>query len=136
MNLDRDELLAMLPPEVRREVKRQLGEGAPKKKGRHKYGAKAVTVDGVRYPSRREARYHETLKHLHAAGQIRWWMEQPRLLIEGGFYYPDFLVLTAPLCPSCAEALRVVDTKGVQTKTYRQKKRQVKERYGIEILEA
>ncbi|MFO8012619.1 MAG: DUF1064 domain-containing protein [Phycisphaerae bacterium] len=134
MTIDADELLRRLSPSARAEVRRQLGDQATPK--RNKYGAEAITVDGVRYPSRREATFHASCRLLHEAGEIPWWCEQPRFLLPGpAYYYPDFLVLTAPLCTECAGKLRVIDTKGVATKAYRLKKRQVRDLYGIEIVE-
>lgn len=124
-----------LPPHIQELAKRQLADEEPPKKP-HKFGAKPKSVDGQRYDSTAEARYHNHLKFLHAGGEIALWMEQPRMMLAGGVWYrPDFLVLTEHLCASCAPLLRVVDIKGVRTKEYRMKVKQVEQTYGIDIVE-
>ena len=113
--------------------------GDPKAAGQprpNKFSAEPVVIDGKRYDSRREAAFHNSLKLLHKAGDIVWWMEQPRLLLPGPtWYFPDFIVLVGPLCEACAGLLRIIDTKGFKTPMYRLKKRQVREIYSIEIVE-
>ena len=130
-----DELLKMLKgasPAVRADVRRQLGRDTAPKPTRHKYSARAVTVDGVRYPSKREAEYHAMLRQMHAAGQTPWWCEQGRFLLPGPTHYlADFVVLREPLCDACQEKLVVVDTKGVKTAVYRLKRRQMRDVYGV-----
>ena len=67
---------------------------APKRK-RHKYGAKAVTVDGNYFPSKLEARRYGVLRMLERSGQIRALKLQPRFPLEVngvmvGEYRADF----------------------------------------------
>lgn len=43
----------------------------------HKYGAKPTTVDGIKFPSRKEARRYQELRLLERAGEITHLERQP-----------------------------------------------------------
>ena len=104
-------------------------------KRRHKYGAQATVVDGIRFPSKREADRYSAIKLAHATGakgphgRITLFCRQPRFVLEGGEYVADFLVAYED------GSIEVLDAKGFATPVYRQKKRQMLERYGIEVVE-
>jgi len=133
MNIDADELLRRLPPPLAEKVRAQLGQAAPRPKRRSKYGNQPVYVDGRRFDSKAEARRYEELLRLHAAGEVLWFCLQPVFRLSAGIEYrPDFIV--------CRKdgAVVVEDVKGgkaTKTKEYRLKKRLMRDRYGIEVVE-
>lgn len=50
----------------------------------NKYSNCPVTVDGEHYDSKREMLYHQDLKNLQRAGEIRNLKRQPKYLLEVG----------------------------------------------------
>lgn len=106
--------------------------GSPRKP--HKYGAVATTVDGIRFPSKKEANRYRELKILEKAGQIFHLTLQPKFSIDiNGVhicnYFADFQYLDA-------DAKKIVeDVKGVKTPVYKLKKKLVKAIHGIDIVE-
>jgi hypothetical protein len=129
----RDELRRVVPPAVMERITAELdgpGGAAPK---RSKYGNVRTPALGQIWDSAKEARYAVMLDLGHRAGLVKWWCFKPRFILEGTTYEPDFIVLWAD-----ARGLQIVDVKGGQatkTKAYRQKRRAMLERYGIEIVE-
>lgn len=111
---------------------------------RHKYGAEAQIVDGVRFASRREARRYGELKLLEKAGEIRDLELQPKfplyvpahhrvgVKVEVGKYTADFRYREGP-----NGLLKIEDVKsaGTRTTAYRLRKRMVEATYGIRITE-
>lgn len=82
--------------------------------GKHKqskYRASPTMYDGVRYASKAEALRALELDMMQAAGEIRWWISQPkfRLGVPENVYVADFLI--------CNEdnMHRVEDVKGMRT---------------------
>lgn len=135
MNMSTQELLGSLNPAAKAQVMKQLGERpsvatAPRER---KYRNKPVTVDGVRFDSMREAGFYQKMEQLRRAGHVKWFCIQPSFVLEGGVIYrADFIV-----CWSDGQ-LAVIDAKSPATakeKSYRNKKRQVRARYGLEIRE-
>lgn len=101
---------------------------APQKR-RHKYGACATSVDGIRFDSKREAGHYRALKLLQQVGEIRWFAVKPVFLLPGEVkYIPDFIV-------AFHDRVEIQDVKGVRTQAYVIKRRQMKAVYGIEIME-
>ena len=85
--------------------------------------------DGERFDSKLELRYYRELKLRHAAREVLWWTRQVPFILEGGVRYRcDFLVVLA------AGGVEVVDCKGHDTRGSLNKRRQVKARYGINVL--
>jgi len=109
---------------------------------RHKYGARAVVVDGVRFPSQREANRYGELRLLERAGEIRDLTLQPRFELHAhllsivhkppvsiGAYLADFAYVTK-------DGTTVIeDCKGFRTPLYRWKKKHVEAEYGVRIVE-
>jgi hypothetical protein len=99
----------------------------------HKYRAKPVEIDGIRFDSTAEgARYCE-LRLAQKAGQIRHLVIHPRFKLT---------VNAIPVCVYVADfsylenGLRVVeDVKGVKTPAYVIKKKLMRACHGIEIRE-
>lgn len=84
--------------------------------------------DGKKFASKLECRYYEGLLLRWKAGDVLWFILQPNFDLEGGVVYrADFLVVTA------ANVVEVVDTKGFLKPETKNKLRQMKARYGIDV---
>ena len=95
-----------------------------------KYGNKKVTVDGITFDSKKEARYYCDLKVRVKAGEvITFLMQVPFHLTAGVKYVADFMEFRAD------GSVHVIDTKGVKTDVYKLKKKQVEELYPVVIEE-
>ena len=101
----------------------------------HKYGAKAVEVDGTRFPSKAEARRYRELKLMEKANVIVGLKVHPRydLLAIGGVkvcvYEGDFEYQVP------GNGLVTEDVKGVRTPLYKLKARWFEAQYGRPIVE-
>ena len=83
----------------------------------HKYGAKAMTVDGIRFASKKEAKRYQELKILEKAGKIAVLSCQPRYDFPPGFsYVADFRYMVRH-----TELWVVEDVKGIQTPVFKLK---------------
>lgn len=97
---------------------------------RHKFHASPTEVDGIKFPSKREARRYKDLMLAQRSGEVVFFLRQPRFDLPGRTkYYADFLVFWKD------GTVTVEDTKGHKTPEYKLKKRQVEELYPIEIVE-
>jgi hypothetical protein len=100
----------------------------------HKYKAKAVTIDGIRFASQAEGKRYLELKALEASGAITHLELQPKysIVINGikvCSYIGDFRYRTAQGCI-------LEDVKGMITPIYRLKKKIVEAMYpGTTITE-
>lgn len=104
---------------------------APKR--RHKYNAKPIIVDGIRFASKAEGRYYSALKLREKAGEVaNVRMQEPFILSVNGklitTYRADFVFHDLK-----ENRERVVDVKGVQTDVFRIKKKLMRAIHGIEI---
>ncbi len=100
---------------------------------RTKYNAKKVTIDGIVFDSKAEAKRYKVLKILERAGEIQNLELQPRYdliinEIKVGFYKADFRYTEKG-------KLIIEDVKGMKTPIYNLKKKMIKAIYGIDILE-
>jgi len=101
---------------------------------RHKYRAVPTTVDGIRFPSKAEARRYGELKILESAGKITNFQLQPEfpIKINGKLvctYRADFIYFTP-------QQRVIEDVKGVRTAVYKLKKKMVEAYYpGVKIVE-
>jgi Protein of unknown function (DUF1064) len=104
---------------------------------RSKYRAIPVTVDGVRFASKAEARRYGELKLLQKAGKIRKLECHPAFPYhddkgEVAFtYYADFAYFEGEI----PGRRTVEDVKGIKTPVYKLKKRLIEPRYSIKIME-
>ena len=103
---------------------------------RHKYGAKATTVDGIRFASKFESERYGYLKSLERAGVIRSLQLQPRykLAVNGILictYVADFFYEREGTDGSWTSI--VEDAKGVETPEFKLKKKLMQAVLGIEI---
>lgn len=95
---------------------------------RAKYGAIPTYVDGIRFDSKREARYYEALKLRVAAREVRFFLRQVPFHLPGGTkLVVDFAIHEAD------GRVRFVDVKGRETPVFRLKKREVEHHYPVEI---
>ena len=98
------------------------------KKNPHKYGAKAVVVDGIRFDSKKEARHYTQLKLRVRAGEVLFFLRQVPIHLTGNVRLViDFLEFHAD------GSVHFVDTKGVLTEGFKIKKRQAEDLYPITI---
>jgi hypothetical protein len=97
---------------------------------RHKFNARRVECDGIKFPSKREAAYYQQLKTRQAAGDVVFFLRQTPLHLPGGVkYVADFVRFDAD------GTVHFVDTKGMKTPTYIAKKKIVEALYPITIEE-
>jgi hypothetical protein len=117
---------------MREQALRQLGIAGgtkEKEKRRSKYGAKRILYDGLYFDSKREARRYAYHKLRMGAGEIKCFHRQVIFDLPGNVkYICDFLVRTND------DEWIYEDSKGVRTKEFRIKQRQVKAIYGVEIV--
>lgn len=107
----------------------------PTEKGdaRRKYRNQPVTVDGMRFDSKHEARHYERLVLQRIAGEVRWFTRQVTFWLPGNIrFVVDFLI--------CMRDGSVViqDAKSQATasnRTYINKKKQLKALYGLDVEE-
>ena len=107
--------------------------------GANKYHAKPVVIDGIRFASTKEGNRYSELCLMQKAGEILWFARQARFKIEGGEYVADWIIAYPNHCQwaDCdAPPIVVEDTKGMITPVYRRSKKQMLERYGIDIKES
>ncbi|NUS37620.1 MAG: DUF1064 domain-containing protein [Lysobacter sp.] len=98
------------------------------RKPRNKFGAVVTHVDGIRFDSKREARYFEQLQLRIAAGEVRYFLRQVPFHLPGGTkLVVDFLEFHAD------GSVHVVDVKGRETPVFRLKKREVEHHYPITV---
>lgn len=94
-----------------------------------KYRNHRTEVDGIKFDSALEARCYQQLQLRRKAGEVLWFIRQPSFRLEGGVSYrADFLVVLAN------GGVEVLDAKGMDTQTSRNKRKQLKERYGIDVI--
>jgi hypothetical protein len=124
-----------MPPRLRALVEAQ-GKAAPREmrpapqRAPNKYHNQPTTVDGIRFASKREARFYEQLKIRQQLGEVSHWLRQVPIHLPGGTRYVlDFLVFyTDP-----DRAPDYIDAKGRETQVFRLKKREVEHHYPIRI---
>ena len=139
-----------LPPDVRDQVRAHLSGNDPRgttpvKEPVSKYRNTPTMRDGIRFPSKLEARCYDWHKDRQGAGEIAWFIRQVPFVLEGGVIYrADFLaVLTfvgAAVAPApdmlrvtWPECVEVTDAKGRLTSECRNKLKQVYARYGVRV---
>ena len=95
---------------------------------KHKFGAVATERDGQRFDSKKEGRYYDQLKLRMQAGEVVMFLRQVPFHLPGGVTYRvDFQEFLAD------GSVRFVDVKGVETESFKVKKRMVETIYPVEI---
>lgn len=104
---------------------------ASEQKRVNKFGNVATTVDGIKFASKKEARYYDQLKLRQAAGEVEYWLRQVPVHLPGGTRYViDFLVFFVDR----ARLPEFVDVKGRETALFRVKKREVEHHYPFKVV--
>lgn len=123
-------------PSVKEQIQKQV-----KCEGKSKYGNKKIIVDGIVFHSRKEANRYCELKLLERAKEICDLQLQVKFEINPKFvtaegvifnkrtYIADFVYFDRKLMRKVIE-----DTKGYSTQIFRDKWRQMQQRYGKEYL--
>lgn len=127
--------VAAMPDAMRSKVEAQ-GKGAPREPATkpdskpNKYHNHPTTVDGIRFDSKKEARYYEALKIRKQLGEVSYWLRQVPLHLPGGSkYVVDFVVFYMD-----DRVPDYVDVKGRETQVFRLKKREVEHHYPIRLV--
>jgi hypothetical protein len=95
---------------------------------KHKFRAKPVLNEGERFASTLEFGYKQHLDLLQKAGEILFYLTQvPIRLVGGTKYLIDFQVFYSD------GTVQFIDTKGMETETFKIKKREVEAIYPFEI---
>ena len=95
---------------------------------RHKFNAIPTIADGIRFASKKEAKYYEELKIRQRLGEVIFFLRQVPFHLPGGVVYRvDFQEFLAD------GTIRFVDVKGMVTKTFTMKKKMVESIYPVEI---
>ena len=98
---------------------------------KHKYNAQPTEVDGIRFDSKKEARYYRDLKLRQAAGEVVMFLRQVPLHLPGGVTMRiDFQVFEA------GGDVRFIDTKGVRTEAWNAKKKIAENKSGVRVAKA
>jgi hypothetical protein len=98
---------------------------------RHKFQNVPTEVEGVRFQSKKEARYYQGLLLAQRSGDLLFFLRQTPFHLPGNVrYVVDFVEFWR------TGDIRFVDVKGFKTATYRFKKKQVEALYPIKILES
>ena len=96
-----------------------------------KYGNKKVTVDGIKFDSKKEALYYTKLKLAKQSGELLFFLRQVPFHMPGNVrYLVDFLEFWAD------GRVQFTDVKGYRTDTYLMKKKMVEDLYNpVQITE-
>lgn len=97
---------------------------------RHKYKAIREVVDGISFPSKKEAAHYKDLLLAKKSGSLLFFVRQAILDLPGETTYRiDFIEFWKD------GDIRFTEVKGFKTPEYKIKKRQVEELYPLTILE-
>lgn len=106
------------------------GTRQERNRGKSKYRANKVSVDGHTFDSQKEADYYEELKLRLKAGEIDGFCLQPTFILAPSLKYKaDFIVFNKEQKPD------VVDVKGFKTKEYIAKKKVFEDKFNLKIKE-
>lgn len=95
---------------------------------KHKFKAKPTTLDGIHFASKAEANYYTHLLYEKEKGNIVFFLRQVPFHLPGNTrYVVDFIEFWED------GTILFTDVKGVETETYKLKKRMVEELYPIRI---
>lgn len=138
-------MIDKFPPHIQQQINRQLAkktrmeelaeEENPEKKS--KYSSAKTDLDGIRFDSKKEAKFYAELKVRERAGEISRLRLQPRYLLQDAFkhegkqyreieYVADFEYIEN------GETV-VVDVKGFKTAVYMIKRKLFLYRYGDKV---
>jgi len=96
-----------------------------------KYHSIMEECDGIKFQSKKEAKYYRELLCRVHAGEVKYFLRQVPFHLKGGVkYLVDFMEVMAD------GKIRYVDVKGYKTKIYEVKRKLVEAVYPVKILEA
>ena len=94
----------------------------------HKYKAVQTICDGIKFPSKKQARYYQDLKLRQEAGEIIFFLREVPFDLPGNVKHRvDFQEFHAD------GTVRFIDTKGFDTPMGKLKRKQVEALYPIKI---
>lgn len=115
-------------PQPQDPKKQKLASANEPNISKNKYGAVPTMVDGIRFDSKREARYYMRLKGQQAEGFVRYFLRQVPLHLPGGTrLVVDFVEFHAD------GSVHYVDVKGRETDAFKIKRREIQAVYPITI---
>jgi len=96
-----------------------------------KFHAVLTECDGMKFQSKKEAKYYRELQARIHMGEVLYFLRQvPFHLLGGVVYRVDFMEIHKD------GSLHFVDVKGFRTQTYKMKRRMVEASYPVKIQEA
>lgn len=96
-----------------------------------KYHSVLTEVQGIKFQSKKEARYFQELQARVHLGEVKYFLRQVPFHLQGGVkYVVDFMEVWTN------GQIHYVDVKGFKTETYRIKRRLVEASYPVKIEEA
>lgn len=96
---------------------------------RHKFNAQITEVDGMKFHSKKEAKYYAELKLLQASGELLFFLRQVPFYLPGNVkYLLDFMEFYG------GGEIVFVDVKGRDTPLSKAKRKQVEALYPIKIV--
>jgi hypothetical protein len=97
---------------------------------RHKFNAVRTEIDGIKFSSKREAKYYQDLLLARKSGDLLFFLRQVPFHLPGGVrYVVDFAEFWKE------GEVRFTDVKGFKTPSYIAKRKMVEALYPIEIME-
>ena len=96
----------------------------------HKFKAKQTEIDGIKFPSKKQANYYQELKLRQKTGDIIFFLREVPFHLPGGVTYRCDFVIFNP-----EGSVSFIDVKGFRTKEYVIKKKQVEAIYTVTIEE-
>lgn len=97
---------------------------------RHKFNAKKTELDGITFPSKKEAKRYKELKMLKDSSEVLFYLRQVPFHLPGNVRYVcDFMVFWSN------GEITIEDVKGMKTDMYIVKKKILEDTYPIHITE-
>ena len=85
---------------------------------KHKFHAKPTELDGIKFPSKKEAKYYSELLLRQKAGEVVFFLRQIPFFLPGNVKYVcDFMEFNSD------GTVHFIDTKGFKTSMYKTKKK-------------
>lgn len=110
-----------------------ISQAVKAKKSKFK-NIRCQAADGTNFASCLERDYYNQLLLRWKAGDVLWFTRQVPFWLEGGVkFVVDFMVIEPGTPEVSTPGIRFVDTTGVLTQTKKNKLKQLKSRYGIDV---
>ena len=95
---------------------------------KHKFHAKQAIRNGIKFQSKKEAKYYDELLLRQKAGEVLFFLRQIPFDLPGGIKYrADFMEFWSN------GEIKIIDVKGFQTKDFIRNKKMIEALYPIEI---